>query len=136
MGDDESAIFYRYIEELGGPIADVLVASAVKAVASDTVILIPVIRHGVAEGILGHSAVKSGVKDSHLRQLRHNLHGSSHSSGSRRVVQGGVGLQSLDLVDYLVGQADRMGELIDAVYHSVPHRHDGTLEPSLLQLVK
>ena len=57
-------------EDLAGAAADVAVAGAVEAVATDLVLVVEAARDGVHVGLRRHRLVEGGVEDHHLRSLR------------------------------------------------------------------
>ena len=94
---------------------DVLVRRAVEAVAPHAVLLAPVRRHAVADGVLGHGRVEFGLEGGHQRHARHGVAEGADAGQIDRVVHrrgGQVLLQRRDqlVVDHEGAAVARAGE--------------------------
>ena len=69
MAGDKAVVVGVKPEDLAGTVADIAVAGAVEAVATDLVLIVEAARDGVHVGLRRHRLVEGGVKDHHLGSL-------------------------------------------------------------------
>ena len=103
----------------GSALGDVLVRSAVEAVAADGVVLIVLVGQGVGVGHGGHGLMESGVEHGDHGGAGHQLLAGLDADDVGGVVQRSQGIALLDGSHDLVSQQDGLGKLLAAVDHAV-----------------
>ena len=124
VAGDQLQLLNGLAQHGGGPLGHVLVAGAVETVAADLVLLIVLIGQGIGVGHGGHGLVEGGVEHGHHGGAGHQLLAGLDADDVGGVVQGGQRIALLDGGHHLVGDQDRLGELLAAVDHPVAHRVD------------
>ncbi len=120
---DEIGLGEGLVEECGGFLGDELVGSAVEAVFAQAVLHVPLVGHGVEEGLGRHGLVESGVEDGDLRGVREEFLGDVDAHEVGRIVQGAEGEEiadgGLDLGIHADGVAVDFTAVQDAVAHAL-----------------
>ncbi len=109
----------RLSEDLRRPCRHIVVARAVKTVATDLVLLIVLIRKPVQIRLLGHGLVKSGVKHCHHRHVRHDLPARVDADQVRRIVERCEVIALLDGFQHRVVDDYGGGKLLPAMHDAV-----------------
>ena len=100
-------VLARASQDLRRTLAHVLVRRAVVAVAPHAVLLAPVGRHAVADGVLGHGRVEFRLEGGHQRHARHGVAESADAGQIDRVVRRRGGQVLLQRRDQLVVDHER-----------------------------
>ena len=124
MAGDDLAVLEVQAGELRAHAGDELVARAVRAVATDAVFLVILVRKAVHVGVSGHRLVEGSVEGDDLRNRREDgLHGMDAQQVSRIVERSEVAAEG-DLLEDVIIDKDGTGEEIAALDDAVAHRLD------------
>ena len=110
--------------ELRAHAGDELVGSSVRAVTTDPVLLVVLVRKAVHVGIGRHRLMESSVEGDDLRDGRENLLHGVDAQQVRRIVERGEVAAEGDLLEDVVIHEDGAGEEIAALDDAVTHRLD------------
>ena len=95
--------------------------SSVETIATYTILLIKLVRNGIHIGIVGHGLMEGGIKHAHLRQSWHQLLNCVHTLQVGWVMQGSQVRALLKHLQHLVGQDNRLIELLATMHHAVTY---------------
>ena len=95
--------------------------TAVPEPASYAMLLIPIIRNRIQICLFWHCLVESCIKDSNMRNRRHQQTGSLDTINIRRIMQWGKMLNILDGLKHIIVNQNRLGEFFTTMDNSVPN---------------
>jgi hypothetical protein len=121
---DEVAVEGVLAQQQGGPLGDVEERRAVETVATDAVLLVPLVRQGVHVGAGRHGLVPGRVHDGDVRDVGQDVQGRFDAQDVRGIVEGRQTEQALEGLDRLRTDLDRLGELLAAVDDAVADGRD------------
>ena len=98
---------------------DVLVRSAVSAVAAHSVLFSDFLLESIGRGLFGKTLEESGIEDRHVRGVRHELAGNVDALEVCGVMQGSQGAQLINEVTDFVGDQCRSVEVLTTLNDTV-----------------
>ena len=121
MAVDDVQLFNRLVQLLGSFQADVVVAGAVSAVATDAVLFVELVRQGVQEGFFRHGLVERGIEYGHVLVSQRREYAASFTDTDQvsRVVQRCVRNGGFDAGDHVFADDNGRGEALATVNNTV-----------------
>jgi hypothetical protein len=102
----------------------IVMADAVKAETPDA-LLVPRIWPWIDDGCLRHGAMKSGIKNGHLRHISHHLAHNAHPLQRRLVVRWCLRRERCDGCFHIRRYQRRLLVARAAMHHAMPHDSNG-----------
>ena len=115
---------------------DVLVRSAVSAVAAHRVLFGDFLLESISRSLLGKTLEESGIENRDVRSIGHELAGNVDALEVRGVVQGSQGAQLIDQVTDLVGDQCRSIEVLTTLNDAVTNGNNVGLGKRRANFVK
>ena len=95
-----------------------------EAVAAHVVLRVPLIRHGIHEGLLRHRLMEGGIHDDRVRHARHELHRALDAHDVRGHVERSERDERLELLDDLLVDKRGFLEKLSSMEDPVAYRTD------------